>query len=269
MVGVVVPVADVRVGRALRAHPRGRALEVRDGAVDPCRRSASGVTARVVELRRKRAAGRRRSPAGRPVAGARRRAAVAGGRPHPGRHLPRARRRRLRGAHRRAGRRSGARRPGPDPGERARARARCSTSASPGELFVALGQRIRAALGDDLTCVAALCDGTVGYIPTADAFADRRLRAECEPPRARRGGAAGRCRRRPRAAGRARLTARSHPPIARHTSGVAGDIRWPTPIHAPISSRRRALLARIARRGGRRDHARRRARSRTGSPRIG
>jgi hypothetical protein len=39
-----------------------------------------------------------------------------------------------------------------------------------GELFVALGQRIRAALGDETTCVAALCDGTVGYIPTADAF---------------------------------------------------------------------------------------------------
>jgi neutral ceramidase len=41
-----------------------------------------------------------------------------------------------------------------------------------GELFVALGQRIRAALGEDRTCVAALCDGTVGYIPTADAFAE-------------------------------------------------------------------------------------------------
>ncbi len=40
-----------------------------------------------------------------------------------------------------------------------------------GELFVALGQRIRAALGDDATCIAALCDGTVGYIPTQDAFA--------------------------------------------------------------------------------------------------
>jgi hypothetical protein len=40
-----------------------------------------------------------------------------------------------------------------------------------GELFVALGQRIRAALGDDVTCIAALCDGTVGYIPTEDAFA--------------------------------------------------------------------------------------------------
>lgn len=40
-----------------------------------------------------------------------------------------------------------------------------------GELFVALGQRIRSALGDDTTCIAALCDGTVGYIPTHDAFA--------------------------------------------------------------------------------------------------
>ena len=40
-----------------------------------------------------------------------------------------------------------------------------------GELFVALGQRIRDALGPERTCVAALCDGTVGYIPTADAFA--------------------------------------------------------------------------------------------------
>jgi hypothetical protein len=39
-----------------------------------------------------------------------------------------------------------------------------------GELFVALGQRMRSALGEDRTCVAALCDGTVGYIPTADAF---------------------------------------------------------------------------------------------------
>lgn len=39
-----------------------------------------------------------------------------------------------------------------------------------GELFVALGQRIRAALGDDRTCIAALCDGTVGYLPTAEAF---------------------------------------------------------------------------------------------------
>lgn len=41
-----------------------------------------------------------------------------------------------------------------------------------GELFVTLGQRIRAELGGDTTCVAALCDGTVGYIPTADAFAE-------------------------------------------------------------------------------------------------
>jgi hypothetical protein len=40
-----------------------------------------------------------------------------------------------------------------------------------GELFVALGQGIRAALGDERTCVAALCDGTVGYIPSEDAFA--------------------------------------------------------------------------------------------------
>ena len=40
-----------------------------------------------------------------------------------------------------------------------------------GELFVALGQQIRRKLGDGQTCVAALCDGTVGYIPTADAFA--------------------------------------------------------------------------------------------------
>jgi hypothetical protein len=41
-----------------------------------------------------------------------------------------------------------------------------------GELFVALGQRIRAALGDGTTCIAALCDGTVGYIPTAEAYAE-------------------------------------------------------------------------------------------------
>jgi neutral ceramidase len=39
-----------------------------------------------------------------------------------------------------------------------------------GELFVALGQAMRLALGDDTTCVAALCDGTIGYIPTAEAF---------------------------------------------------------------------------------------------------
>lgn len=39
-----------------------------------------------------------------------------------------------------------------------------------GELFVALGQRIRAELGDETTCIAALCDGTIGYIPTANAF---------------------------------------------------------------------------------------------------
>ena len=40
-----------------------------------------------------------------------------------------------------------------------------------GELFVALGQPIREPpRADDRTCIAALCDGTVGYIPTADAF---------------------------------------------------------------------------------------------------
>ncbi|MHB8890621.1 MAG: neutral/alkaline non-lysosomal ceramidase N-terminal domain-containing protein [Candidatus Limnocylindrales bacterium] len=39
-----------------------------------------------------------------------------------------------------------------------------------GELFVDLGREIRAALGDDQTCVAALCDGSVGYLPTAEAF---------------------------------------------------------------------------------------------------
>jgi neutral ceramidase len=39
-----------------------------------------------------------------------------------------------------------------------------------GELFVALGQRIRAQLGDDTTCIAALCDGSHGYLPTAEAF---------------------------------------------------------------------------------------------------
>jgi hypothetical protein len=41
-----------------------------------------------------------------------------------------------------------------------------------GELFVALGQRIRAALGEETTCVAALCDGTIGYIPTAETFGE-------------------------------------------------------------------------------------------------
>jgi hypothetical protein len=40
-----------------------------------------------------------------------------------------------------------------------------------GELFVELGLQIRRALGEDRTCIAALCDGTVGYIPTAEAFA--------------------------------------------------------------------------------------------------
>jgi hypothetical protein len=39
-----------------------------------------------------------------------------------------------------------------------------------GELFVALGQRIRSELGENRTCIAALCDGTIGYIPTADAY---------------------------------------------------------------------------------------------------
>jgi neutral/alkaline ceramidase-like enzyme len=39
-----------------------------------------------------------------------------------------------------------------------------------GELFVELGQRIRSGLGEDATAIAALCDGTIGYIPTADAY---------------------------------------------------------------------------------------------------
>jgi neutral ceramidase len=39
-----------------------------------------------------------------------------------------------------------------------------------GELFVALGQSIRARLGDETTTIAALCDGTIGYICTADAY---------------------------------------------------------------------------------------------------
>jgi hypothetical protein len=39
-----------------------------------------------------------------------------------------------------------------------------------GELFVALGQRIREQLGGATSCIAALCDGTIGYIPTAEAF---------------------------------------------------------------------------------------------------
>ena len=37
---------------------------------------------------------------------------------------------------------------------------------------MALGQQVRARLGDDRTCIAALCDGTVGYLPTAAAFAE-------------------------------------------------------------------------------------------------
>ncbi len=41
-----------------------------------------------------------------------------------------------------------------------------------GELFVALGQRIRERLDPDRTCIAVLCDGTVGYIPTEAAFAE-------------------------------------------------------------------------------------------------
>jgi hypothetical protein len=41
-----------------------------------------------------------------------------------------------------------------------------------GELVVHLGQQIRASLGEATTCVAALCDGTVGYIPTVEAFAE-------------------------------------------------------------------------------------------------
>lgn len=39
-----------------------------------------------------------------------------------------------------------------------------------GELFVALGQSIRSRLGEDTTTIAALCDGTIGYICTADAY---------------------------------------------------------------------------------------------------
>ncbi|HUQ44874.1 MAG TPA: hypothetical protein VM451_10770 [Candidatus Limnocylindria bacterium] len=39
-----------------------------------------------------------------------------------------------------------------------------------GELFVALGQRIRSSLGEDSTTIAALCDGTIGYICTAEAY---------------------------------------------------------------------------------------------------
>ena len=39
-----------------------------------------------------------------------------------------------------------------------------------GELFVALGQSIRSRLGEDSTTIAALCDGTIGYICTADAY---------------------------------------------------------------------------------------------------
>ena len=39
-----------------------------------------------------------------------------------------------------------------------------------GELFVALGQSIRSRLGDDTTTIAALSDGTIGYICTADAY---------------------------------------------------------------------------------------------------
>jgi hypothetical protein len=39
-----------------------------------------------------------------------------------------------------------------------------------GELFVALGLAIRERLGPDRSCIAVLTDGTVGYIPTADAF---------------------------------------------------------------------------------------------------
>ena len=41
-----------------------------------------------------------------------------------------------------------------------------------GELFVALGQQIRARLGEERTCIAVLSDGTVGYIPTAETFAE-------------------------------------------------------------------------------------------------
>jgi hypothetical protein len=41
-----------------------------------------------------------------------------------------------------------------------------------GEPFVVLGQRIREQLDPDRTCIAALCDGTVGYIPTAESFAE-------------------------------------------------------------------------------------------------
>ena len=42
----------------------------------------------------------------------------------------------------------------------------------PGELFVALGQQIRERLDPAVTCIAVLSDGTVGYIPTAAAFAE-------------------------------------------------------------------------------------------------
>jgi hypothetical protein len=41
-----------------------------------------------------------------------------------------------------------------------------------GELFVELGQRIRTALGEETVCIAALCDGTIGYIPTTAAFGE-------------------------------------------------------------------------------------------------
>jgi hypothetical protein len=41
-----------------------------------------------------------------------------------------------------------------------------------GELFTELGMHIKRALGAGCTFVAVLCDGTIGYIPTRDAYAE-------------------------------------------------------------------------------------------------
>ena len=41
-----------------------------------------------------------------------------------------------------------------------------------GELFTGLGMDIKRGLGAGRTFVAVLCDGTIGYIPTRDAYAE-------------------------------------------------------------------------------------------------
>ena len=240
-------VADVRVRRALRPARSPTSPRPSMEALQPAASDRVWGDSRVVELRPEAPPGCRRRAGRRGRPRPRRGRSIRDARPLGRRHLPRARGRGLRGPHRGPGGGPRARRPRPGPRSAPSRSGRSSMLGVAGRAVRgARASAIRPALGDDNTCIAALCDGSIGYIPTADAFEIGGYEPNASVLRAGRGRAA---RRRDRSTSASGTAGTSRVGLTARPRQHGGDpMATPDPRNLPRASHRPPRAARARRR---------------------